>query len=271
LALAPLLALLALLTACAETGSGTASGPVGTPPAYNHADGQIIVQLFPSPGQLFPPVSGTPEWTLYGDGTLIYRVAQPPDNTIGLLTAHLAPAEVDRILEVVVNRDAFFGSTRAQYGTFPSDAGFTLLTVNTASTNKQVMLGQDPGSSPDSQTTNVFSIASFLRSYRPNHPAPYAAGRLALPVFHPPPSASGEGGDRAWPYDDIKLADAAARACAYLPHGYPCAAPAGGTSSLVAVYGSRVGELLRLLGTSQRGRFEQDGDDFMVVAFPVLP
>jgi hypothetical protein len=200
----------------------------------------------------------------------VYRVAQTSDNPTGLLSAQLMPADVDRILQVVVNQNAFFGSTRDRYGTFLVDAGSTVLTVDTSTMRKQVTFGQSPGSSPDQQTTNVFAIARYLRAYRPPRPVPYAASGVALLAFPPMPGSSDEG-ERAWPYDDIQLADAAKLACGLLPAGYPCSRSPDGRSGLTGLYGARAIDLLRLIGVSGRGRFEQVTHDFIVLAFPLLP
>jgi hypothetical protein len=93
---------------------------------------------------------------------------------------------------------------------------------------------------------------------------------VALLAFPPLPGSSDDG-ERAWPYSDIQLADAAKLACGLLPAGYPCTRAPDGRSGLYGVYGSRATDILRLIGVSGRGLFQQDTDDFMVVAFPLLP
>ena len=98
-----------LLVACGATtgaggGTSTSDGTPTSAPAYDAAAGHILIRLYHTPGNRFPPLSGVPDWTLFGDGTLIYRdpaaVQQPAANPSGLLVAHLSADQVNHLLEL---------------------------------------------------------------------------------------------------------------------------------------------------------------------------
>lgn len=268
---APLLLVILILIL---TGCG-ASAPQSGPVTHSRDAGDILVQLFHGPGFIYPPISVVPAWTLYGDGTLLSQTpAQPPDatNPTGLLTAHLTSSEVDHILDVIVNQDAFFASTRPTYGQYNPDIGATFLSVDAAGKQKQVRLGQGPGPSPDRETANVFAIASFLSAYHPAQATPYVAPGLALLVYRQGTTSAPAGqAVRPWPYAAISLAQAAAAACAYLPpHQDACPHATGGQVGLATVYGPEAMEILRFLASGS-DLFEQSGVAYVVRALPLLP
>ncbi len=108
------------------------------------------------------------EWTLYGDGTLVFR-SDPGDD---LWRAHLSPGAIQHILDVIINQDKFFVTSEQRYGsvTQGSDDNELLLTVDANGQQKEVTLAGGPNRGAiDIQTTRVFAIEEFLLAYHPLH------------------------------------------------------------------------------------------------------
>ncbi len=97
------------------SGAITSNKPV----TYDRRSGHIVVQLASSPGPIAIPIRAIPEWTLYGNGTVIFEQG----NNNSLWQAQLSLSEVQNILNVVVNQDAFFSSTHSYYGEIPPGQG----------------------------------------------------------------------------------------------------------------------------------------------------
>jgi hypothetical protein len=247
-------------------------GGSGTPtPTYGTGAGHILIQLYNTPGFIYPPVVGIPEWTLYGDGTLLARTlpGQTAATPSGLLVAHLSADQVAHILDVVVNQYTFFASTREAYGRPVPDVGATRFTVNTGGQSKTISLLPQSDPLPDQQTTNVFAAAKFLRGYEPASAAPYAPAGVGLLVIK-----SAVGGTvpaaRAWPFSDVSLATAYAYNCSYLHAGTLCPAVPGGSPGLTAVYGVRSADILSFLASGNNA-VTQSGDTYRILALPLLP
>jgi len=114
------------------------------------------------------------EWTLYGDGTLIFR-SDPGDD---LWRAQLSAGAIQYILDVIINYDKFFVISEQRYGsvTQGSDDNELLLTVDADGQQKEVTLAGVPNTrgAIDIQTTRVFAIEEFLLAYHPLHAVYYA-------------------------------------------------------------------------------------------------
>ncbi len=80
--------------------------------SYNRVSDHILVQLAKLPEHPGAQMHTVLMWTLYGDGTLIFRT-DPGDN---LWRAQLSPSEIQHILDVIINQDTFFDSTAQRYG-----------------------------------------------------------------------------------------------------------------------------------------------------------
>src|SRR5437764_1630146 len=186
--------------------TGNRTGGSGSPISYNTGAGHILVQLFRSPGFIFPPINGVPDWTLYGDGTLIMKSNTGTGPGSQLLVAHLSTSEVQHILDVVVNQNAFFASTQSSYGRVMADTGSLLLTVDANGHHKEVRLFAEPTSSEDEQTQHVFAIRHFLLSYSPASPQPYVPSGVVLLVAQ---ERTGSTGGWLWTDNDIVLAHVA--------------------------------------------------------------
>ncbi len=137
---------------------------------YNRASDHILVQLAELPEHPGAQMHTVPMWTLYGDGTLIFRT-DPGDN---LWRAQLSPSEIQHILDVIINQETFFDSTAQRYGRMTperDDDELLLLIVDANGQQKEVVLVSEPTNQVaiDLQTTHVFAIEQFLLDYHPLH------------------------------------------------------------------------------------------------------
>ena len=148
--------------------------PTERPIPYIKAPGHILVQLAELPDHAEAETHTDQQWTLYGDGTLIFK-ADPSDT---LWRARLAPGDIQHILDVIINQDTFFSSTQQRYGSITpeSDDDELLLTVNANGQQKEVVLVNKPTNPvvSDLQTQRVFAIEQFLLAYHPVHAMFYA-------------------------------------------------------------------------------------------------
>ncbi|HEY7123923.1 MAG TPA: hypothetical protein VH540_08215 [Ktedonobacterales bacterium] len=250
-----LFTLILLLLAACDSGANTASGT----PTPNPAAGQVVIQLFPTAGFILPRVVGVPEWTLYGDGTVLFL---GQGSTVNLLQAHLSRADAQHIVDVVTNQYQFFASTETLYGQTNPDVGPTLLYVHTNGQQKTVGIGQRAGDQPDQQTTNIFAIQQFLQQQEPANAIPYdppAIALLALPDDQP--------SQVTWPFDDISLSQIAAQECALLTPEAQC--PAGQPSAIKMISGSRAKAILGGSGFTQT--MMQNGKSYRIISWPLLP
>src|SRR5437764_15047224 len=94
------------------------SQPVPTERAipYLRASSHILVQLAELPDPTEAETPPDPQWTLYGDGTLIFKT-DPSDSW---WRAQLSGSDVQHILEVILHQQTFFGNTAQSYRTSSS-------------------------------------------------------------------------------------------------------------------------------------------------------
>ncbi len=141
---------------------------------YIKASERILVQLAKLPEHPGAQKHTEPMWTLYGDGTLIFRT--DPSDT--LWRAQLSPSEIQHILDVIINQDTFFDSIAQRYGSMTpeGDNDELLLTVDANRQQKAVLLVGEPTNQVaiDIQTTHVFAIEQFLLDYHPLYTVLYA-------------------------------------------------------------------------------------------------
>ena len=141
---------------------------------YNKTSGHVLVQLARLPENSETETYTEPKWTLYGDGTLIFRT-DPHDN---LRRAQLSPGEIQHILDVIINQDKFFANTGHPYVSITSERNDDelLLTVDANGQRKEIVLVNEPMKRMAivSQTTHVFAIEQFLLDYHPVHTVLYS-------------------------------------------------------------------------------------------------
>jgi hypothetical protein len=251
-----LLALFLLLLAACDSGSNNASGT----PTPNPLAGQILVQLFPTAGFISPRVNGVPEWTLYGDGTLLF---QSTGETFTLMQAHLSRADAQHILDVVTNQYQFFASTQTLYGQGNPDVGPVLLYVHANGQQKTVGIAGREGAQPDQQTQNIFAIQDFLLQQEPANAIPYDPPAIALLVL-----PSDQPSDVAWPFDDISLAQIADQECPLVTPDNQCTTTSQ-NAAIKMISGSRAKSILGGSGFTQF--MTQNGKAYRIIPWPLLP
>lgn len=247
------------------TGCGSAVGATHGPVSYTQGTGQILIRLIDAPGNIFPSVRATPQWELYGDGTLIYQ--SPATSTDTLLQARLPFPDITHILDVVVNQDSFFADKKSLYGKLMPDVGKLVLTVNANQQQKTVSLFEEEGAPPEDQ--HMFSILHFLQSYQPASSYPYAAPG-AVVLVRPYPGVTTHVAQ--WPYPDISLQQVAAQECKTLyPNGQGSCKASSDPTGYFPIYGKRGTDLLSLLEHQQIWYMSQEGQTSAVLAWPLLP
>ena len=141
---------------------------------YIKTPGHIIVQLATFPEHADTETYAEPQWTLYGDGTLIFRT-DPDDN---LWRAQLSPGEIQPILNVIIHQNKFFDSTSHSYEGITSERADDelLLTVDANGQRKAIVLVNEPVKRMASggQTAHLFAIKQLLLTYHPSHTILYA-------------------------------------------------------------------------------------------------
>lgn len=127
----------------------------------------ILVQLAEIPEHPAALTPTLPMWTLYSDGTLIFR-ADPDD---ALWQAQLSPTEIQQLLDVIINQDTFFRGTAQRYGDITDEGSDDqlLLSVDVHGQQKEVILVGEPADegASDLQTAHIFAIEEFLLDYHP--------------------------------------------------------------------------------------------------------
>ncbi len=268
--MAALATTLAALAACGNVGAGSCWNNAACAQKITGA-GQIVIQLFDTPGFTYPSVNGVPEWTLYGDNTLVFQgntstSGQRNTSTLGqsqLVSVKLTSGQAAHILDVVVNQYHFFASNQSTYGHRIPDAGLTALYVDDNGRQKMVDVGGTVDS-PDAQTQNVFDIVQFLRGYTPSSAQPYAPSGVALLAIAQGQATANE---TAWPVASVSLKTVASSECTLLG-----AATCAGTASqpgVSATHGSAATDLLRI--ADGRGTFAQGGESYFVIIWPLMP
>jgi hypothetical protein len=219
-----------VLAAACVTG---AASPSPTPPspaptlAIEHANGPTDVILRMSTGGGFVPqgflLTEAPEFTLFGDGTVIFRnpanvLAAPVPNdgvvrSARFKTARLTEVQVQELLEFAIGPSGL-GIARAQYDPCcVADAPSTTFILRAGGLKKEVSVGaldfDDPQPGPDSLVRKAFKgLAERLRNLeRSGIPSPAfaptayrgilfdsGAGGLAVPLRNWPWTAFGPDG-----------------------------------------------------------------------------
>jgi hypothetical protein len=226
-----------LLAACVGTGGspGASRGPGASPsptespgPAIDHPSGatDVILRMatgggFLAPGALLTEV---PEFTLYGDGTVIFRdpatsYIEPmrPDG-IGLRVpfqvAHLSEAQVQAILADAIGPGGI-GTAREDYPPCcVADAPSTTFTIYSGGLEKVVTVGalgfDEPQSSPDAGARTAFA-ALARRLVAPNlggaTVADFVPGAYRGILIEGQLDPSGTVEPRAWPWTSFGPAD----------------------------------------------------------------
>jgi len=225
-------AVILFVTACSApttppTGSPSGSAtpsPVPTIAGIDHQTGASDVILRLEQGGGFVPaeflVTTAPLFTLYGDGTIVFRDDRvaPPESTDGInrslpfKTARLSEQQIQALLDSAINQSRL-GVARALYdpGTV-ADAGSTTFTLDAGGAEKKVSvvaLGMtESWQGPDAQIVGALSkLADRLRAFDENGTFPtqkYVPTRYRALLWE----FVGAGVEpRAWPWPELTVAD----------------------------------------------------------------
>ncbi len=223
----PLLALSAVLLAACQGGGGSPnpSGspspslePTGTPAGIEHETGATDVVLRFEEGGGFVPMGflagEAPIFTLYGDGTVIYRdFTQPMPQPVGdaqpqvpFRTIKLTEKEIQDLLGYVIGPGGL-GIARASYnGALCADCPTALFTINAGGNSKTVSvsgLGFENPQSPDALVLKQLADAGErLRGFKAANSAVWQPDRYRGILT---PDAFGNA--RAWPWADLTPSD----------------------------------------------------------------
>ncbi len=247
----------------ASSPSSVEAATAGTSP-YQEAS-HIIVQLFQVPGFIYPSINGVPEWTLYEDGLLVFKAGNSSD----LVQAHLSPANIRSILDVILHQNNFFASTKDAYGRIIPDVGSLLLSVDANGQHKQVSIFGRPTTQVDEQTRHIFAIKDFLSNYQPRATQAYAPPGVAL-------IAIPQNGDSTnvpnWSHKEISLAQTAAQECPFLsPGSNTCPSLHGNKAGILAILGTRGLTLLHETHDVSYTLVKEQGKTYRLLIWSLLP
>jgi hypothetical protein len=243
--LAALAALVLVLAAC--TGSGASSATSGSPAgsggpsaapstvgAIEHKTGptDVILRFDEGGGFVMPAYTAAqaPAFTLYGDGTLIFRpVKADPLPAVGSVmpfqpfrTAKMSEDQIQSLLDHALNEGGL-GAARAEYMDMQvSDASTAVFTVNAGGLAKTVSvyaLGLDSPDVPDLQIRKALAtLRDRLLDIDQGGTVKtdvYAPDRYRAILLEGQPGAPDQ---RAWPWPEVKPAE-------FVSNGDPNAMP----------------------------------------------
>jgi hypothetical protein len=230
-----LLVVLLALTACSAVGTppdpsaSPQSSPSSTPGGIGHATGatDVVLRAEQAGGFTAPAFQMTrvPEFTLYGDGTVLYQLPYDQDDAapIGpprLAVARLSAEQVDALLAFAINAGGL-GTAKPQYiNPLVADAPDTIFTIATDDVTKTVTaqalgMADDPNN-PDATNPDAAAIKALKTLYDTLVPFgdQVARGNATDAGLYDPTSyratlqegqAQGEMLD--WPWTDLTLDD----------------------------------------------------------------
>ena len=231
----PLTALLVVLVAGACSGGSpggasspatASSAPSATPVAgIDHPTGATDIVLRLDEGGGFVPVeflaAHVPQFTLYGDGTVIFTSASavPPERADGVVTApplrtaKLTEEQVQALLEAAI-RDGALGVARAEYqNPLVADAATAVFTLNADGASKTVSvvaLGMED-SQPNADTAVKQALAELGNRLKDFDQGGTLASEAYVPEAYRGTLTKQQGLEgvqvRDWPWTDLTPAD----------------------------------------------------------------
>ncbi|HET8840030.1 MAG TPA: hypothetical protein VFN35_01125, partial [Ktedonobacteraceae bacterium] len=163
--------LLLIVVGCGQTTSVTRSqvqpSPSTTPHSsysYTRQAGAIVLQMFRTGGFAPAPFSEVlPRWSLYGDGTLVFRATNDT-----LMQAHLSQGQIDVVLKEVIDEKHIFASTKRDYSSYGADMFHWILHIKANGRELVVGVGDPVSSSTDVQIRRLRDIVDYLEVYARN-------------------------------------------------------------------------------------------------------
>src|SRR5262249_31353312 len=132
-----------LLAGCGNPADGS---QVKSPYTYTTRTGAVILQGFRMDGFAPAPFSEIiPRWSLYGDGTLIFRASNN-----ALMQAHLSKKQIDEILKQVIDEKQIFASTKQDYFNHQVADGYSWI-LRIKANGRELVVGTGDPASDDEQ------------------------------------------------------------------------------------------------------------------------
>ena len=226
---------------------------------YLHRPDTILVQMLELSGDPKPEAGdrvATPEFTLYGDGTLLI-VRRSADGQPALLQARLSEEAIEELLTFIVEEGFLDFRYRHTSEDAASDAATTYLYVNTSGRVNATRVEGLDGGAPESDADEFRSIAEIARRLRELDPEElggrYEHEEVALFVQ---PLRLFEGEAPTWPVEAIDLASLAPE-------------DSGVNKKILRL--EDTGGLLEELAAGDWGRYGQGERTFALGYRPLLP
>ncbi|MGH2406917.1 MAG: hypothetical protein ACRDF7_02400 [Candidatus Limnocylindrales bacterium] len=216
------------LAACGAIAGGTPSPSPRPTPAPSAAvphssDPTVLILRAEQAGGFVAPdfiVTRTPQFSLYGDGTVIYQLPPDPNagNSLGppaLARAEMKPEQVDALLLFALNT-GHLADAKAQYlNNYVADAPDTVFTLATAALSKTVTI-QALGIAPDPLGPDATTLSALgqLWGLLSNFGAEVQRGDATAAGTYEPAAYRGiladgqaQPGAKPWPWTDLTTAD----------------------------------------------------------------
>jgi hypothetical protein len=162
-----------------------------------------------------------PDWTLYGDGTLLLAPEEgsmlnpAPGPTPAMKLAKLAPGRIQAILETALTQGGLAIARASYENNAVMDAPTTVFTVRAGGLDKEVRIAaldvDEPQPGPDTLARENFrELRVFLQGVAAEVAASatdYAPAGFTGVLMELEPGQPGHAPDQAWPWDDLEPAD----------------------------------------------------------------
>lgn len=170
--------------------------------AYTHEPGVVIVRLQMGGGMVQPLVArqeSFPPFTLYGDGTTIYRVGS------SYFQGRLDEAAIQRLLGLAVEDVRFFDLAE-RIGPVVYDAGSTGMRVNAAGRDHTVSMSSVGGEN-DADVRRLERLVTAIDALRTGADPAYVPAVVLLFAQHDPAGSGRAPGSAVtpWPLAEINL------------------------------------------------------------------
>ena len=217
----------ASLAACAAGVGGPPPTPSPTPapsPSVAHStDPTVVILRVEQAGGFVPPdfiVTRTPQFSLYGDGTVLFQ--RPPDPNAGLslgpatlARAQLSDEQMDALLAFALNAGHLADARELYVNNRVADAPDTVFTVSTRPLSKIVTVqALGIGADPLDPDATILTALGHLFDLLSNFGAEVQKGNAAAAGTYEPAAYRGilaEGQAQpqaiAWPWTDLTPAD----------------------------------------------------------------
>jgi hypothetical protein len=218
----------AAATPSGAPGSGPTSAPAGEVGAVGHATGatDVILRTRQGGGMIANfAATSVPEFTLYGDGTVLYQVAVDPDAPapVGpprLAVARMNEEQMQALLQLAIGAGGLGDAKDLYVNPFVADAGDTTFEIATDEVTKtvtaQALFMADDPDNPNANSPDAPAMSALKALY--DSIVPFAdqvargnatdGGFYAAPAYRATLLESEAQGEMLdWPWPDVTLDD----------------------------------------------------------------